>query len=421
MKKIFLVSVGFLILFTSLVWATGITVSTWGDSIGDGFKVRNNAGGALDRGRKIQFITDGILAPDPRAANWLTSGLLHDTGSVGSSNTGVSIPADATGNGEFDYYYNWGPGTMSIRVWETLDTATSFPDARSRGAYTPLRYGIASRAVRGSGNPPDRLDVNISTDKIADIPPAPTITTPISVSYVERSSRLVGYAAFIINSNSNYELASVRGGKYGVQVRKRNPDQITYPDWSDSSVINKNGDGSTISLDPNVNPLDLDATYQVRACARNYFNELWNTDNWSDPVVFTTAQVGGGGTEVFNLVRARGMGLNTIYMPFSISGMTPAVTNWDQLIRAINDNALVPGTTSRGYNTVQVIGRYVPAEQKWIGYIVTYGSSTLNNISGFTPINTTVQPSDPTMTVSRQDVFWVSVLEGTDFTITGSR
>jgi len=394
--------------------ATGINVELKGGA-GSGVG-RDHNGVLLQTTSVVQYLDGGKFAPD---WNNITRNQFRRF-NVGEGMAGA--------DGKFAVNDATRTSTVFLRIWENSGPPAGVSDKKWYGVVT-TGINAATGATEGlagssssSPTPNEYKLQDFSTDYYTDVPNRPSLS-----GIAEELSRSGDNYNLTLRFSVNYSESGALSGKreiaavspsgtlFRVQINKVSPNPTNFP-AEDAAADNIWTFDTNGSVTLNNATYHTPGTYYIRARAFNY----WGASDWFYAPPYTTLSGGGGPmTEVFNLTKARGMGLNTIYVPFNVSGMTPAVTNWDQLIRAINEQAIVPGTTTRGYNTVQVIGRYVPSEQKWMGYIVTYGSSRLNYISSFTPINTTAQPSE--LSVSRQDVFWVSVLEGTDFTISGTR
>jgi hypothetical protein len=381
-------------------------------------------GVAWGAGIVLKIPENGLTNWDNSDLNPNYTGTYTDATNIEFFSGGVPGPLEITGRFAPNYTRLGGPpvihqyddttrtGNVYIRSWDTREGRMP----RARGSY----YGITEPpyAAAAGSQPANQYDVTrFKTEYLAELPRQPSVL--FDREYLDRSG--TDYV-LRLSINISYDEGTPKiqtsghsdngGRKYRVKVWK---DTESQP-GDDAAVNNINvfaTDGSIQFPTGELTRLTPGARYHFRAQAWNWFGH----GEYGPQLDWPTLSGGGPMTESFNLVKKLGgLGLNTIYMPFTSTD--PSVTNWDLLIRGINGTAINPATGTAPYATVQVIGRYIPGDQKWVGFIVSYPTSDPENMT-FTRINIDKDPLD--LPVARQDVFWVSVRDGTTFSITGTR
>lgn len=158
-----------------------------------------------------------------------------------------------------------------------------------------------------------------------------------------------------------------------------------------------------------VNPGD---SYSVRVRHQNPWGDWGGFSDRRTHVVGAAAAAGGVETITFNFRRAAdGIGINPFSFPISNVTDPAGLGNVEQLIRRFNEVA--------GANAVATFGWFDTTAMVPQGYIVIYGSDTVNNIERFIPIGGVGAPNTVDLVMDRP--YQVYVLSEFAATLTGNR
>lgn len=345
------------LLLSSIVLSAGLNVTTWTDANGDAYKVFDKDGSALGPGKYVQIVVGGVTPPDPAGGTTLLhSGSEYFNGTVGSQNTGVNGVNGKSG--EFDFNFNGlidpTAGPAFVRVWN----ATS-PQA---GAY----YNNQAVTMKGPGNPPADLAVNLKTSYKAAKPLPPTCSVGgYSLAYVldrvnpgdlTKAKYLPSFTISSLDTmdpdgKTQYEVVGRK-----IRIRKQGDlwaDSRTFSDQS--KVITETSSDSPYYL------ADGTTVYELQSLSWNYFGGNDATDvakqNWGPIKSFTIPSSGGSGggsttpiSVPYSLLKNdKNAGINTVGIPVApinvIYGTRNVlVTTYQDLI-----NSLTPEVSAISY------------------------------------------------------------------------
>ena len=333
----FLILLGVTLCLSSAAWAAGIYFHC--NAPVQGGTAFDHSGAALQQTSLIQVVYGGPGAPDPAKARFLHSGTWQADRYVG---------AGTSTNGKFDFQYSSTQSTY-LRIWENGGPARG-SYYRTLGGYTP-------------GDPlPAEIPIgDFSTNYLADVPPAPTVSAGgFKLTWDSaKEAYLVDFTLTATPARTpNVEVVS-----YSIRVRKE------ADDWT-AGKVHTGGATWNITEDP-ANPYFIAGGWYVAvASASNYFP---GSSGWGTDYRFQIPTGGGPGGEagpVTYVLRKipEGLGLNAVSVvhevPFNVDTdpATPVGTIAD-LVRAIN-------TKSSSPNNVTAIGLMVESAMQ--GFYVTY-------------------------------------------------
>jgi len=369
-KKIILVLTAVMILATAAL-ATGINIY-----ITDG-AIKNKDGGALSDSdyhayqSKLEFFHNSL--PAPNATGRLTVSTGSQYTKIGAQNKYQLSSLDG--------------GTLYVRVWN----GTVAPTAPGNNYYGKASYPVAS----GTTLPYDSYINDLRTVYKADVPFVPTIGS-ISEAMIRTGDTLVLTLTVPVVYN---ELGA---GNERREITDRSL-VIIYPNGDTET---RSGNSITLSGDR-----VQTGAYVFKPSATN-----WYGSTSGDDVSYVTLGLGGiSGPETvtYTFVKPEGaLGINPFGFPFANVVSPEGVNNVKNLVEAIN--------TQVGENVVTVVGWWDKERQQPAGYIVTYGSTTINDIRSYIAVGRVSE--DPAgVTLDKDRAYQVSVLKGATVKFKGTR
>lgn len=324
-KMKFLILILAVAILASAAWGIGINFHCNAPTLGG--TVSGHTGSLLGSTSVIQRIYNNSGPPDPADS----AHLLHSGGTwVADHHVGDGTGAD----GKFDINTTSNQPTY-LRVWENAGPA--------RGGY----YKTLGSYSPGDPLPSEPAISSFSTDYLADVPPAPTVSAGgFKLTWDSAKSQYLVDFALTARSADTPKVEVV---SYTIRVKKE------ADDWT-AGKVNTGGASWSITEDPD-NPYFIAGGWYVAvASASNYFG----SSDWGESSRFQIPTGGAGGgpvTLIFSLeaYEANKLVINSISVPPNLKDASGSpITTASQLIAYIDSQ---PGA---GAGTVIVLGKWDP-------------------------------------------------------------
>ncbi|MFC1540625.1 hypothetical protein ACFL4J_01140 [Candidatus Margulisiibacteriota bacterium] len=343
----------------------------------------------------------------------------------------VSSP-EATGAGPFTF--NSYKTATTYNSVHAADTSTG--STRSSGSITLNQehdntyVKVRVRALNDYGN--SGWTESASAYYIPETPD-PTLPVPITdlQASVEGTSVTLTWSAPYDTNKSAVEEPCV---EYAIRVSTEaivddpvapytasyaNTNPLSIETWSMAQSIDTYFASSPIIPTPLAYATEQTVTITGITLSDTYFFGIKGKDasgNWSYVSNIAGVQVGSAGgveSKTYTFSReAGGLGINTFTIPYSTPLVSPAITNLLELIQNINIQA--------GTNVVYTLGWWDAVTMQPAGYEIKYASSgTLNTIDSI--VGTSGLGYPDTVSIEKDKVYQIYVIQDTSFTIQGQR